>query len=121
SGLFRPNDEITLSDRALAYMVMELARYNFSRSDVDAKGAAYQEIVGANLKGDRGQYFTPRRAVDLMVRILDPKEDETVFDPACGTGGFLVATLAHQLRRFRAEYKRELGDSTQESILDRLR
>src|ERR1019366_1843346 len=93
SGLFRPNDEITLSDRALAYMVMELARYNFSRSDVDAKGAAYQEIVGANLRGDRGQYFTPRRAVNLMVRILDPKENEKVLDPACGTGGFLVATL----------------------------
>jgi type I restriction enzyme M protein len=121
SGLFRPSDEITLSDRALAYMVMELARYNFSRSDVDAKGAAYQEIVGANLRGDRGQYFTPRRAVDLVVRILDPKENEKVLDPACGTGGFLVATLAHQLRRFRAEYKREPGDKTQEAIHDRLR
>lgn len=119
-SLFRDTDEITLSDRALAYMVMELARYNFSRSDVDAKGAAYQEIVGANLRGDRGQYFTPRRAVNLVVRILDPKEHEKVLDPADGTGGFLVATLAHQLRRFRAEYKRELGDKTQESILDRL-
>jgi len=121
SGLFRPTDEITLSDRALAYMVMELARYNFSRSDVDAKGAAYQEIVGANLRGDRGQYFTPRRAVDLIVRILDPKENEKVLDPACGTGGFLVATLAHLLRRLRSEYKRDLGDTTQDSILDRLR
>ncbi|HNU99737.1 MAG TPA: N-6 DNA methylase, partial [Verrucomicrobiota bacterium] len=120
-GLFRDSDEITLSNRALAYMVMELARYNFSRSDVDAKGAAYQEIVGANLRGDRGQYFTPRRAVNLVVRILDPKENEKVFDPADGTGGFLVATLAHQLRRFRAEYKRELGEKTQDSILDRLR
>lgn len=121
SGLFRPSDEITLSDRALAYMVMELARYNFSRSDVDAKGAAYQEIVGTNLRGDRGQYFTPRRAVNLVVRILDPKETEKVFDPADGTGGFLVATLAYQLHRFRAEYKRDLGDKTQDSILDRLR
>jgi len=118
--LFRASDEITLSDRALAYMVMELARYNFSRSDVDAKGAAYQTIVGANLRGARGQYFTPRRAVDLVVRILDPKENEKVFDPACGTGGFLVATLAHQLRRFRAEYRREPGDATLDSILDRL-
>jgi len=119
-SVFRENDELTLSDRALAYMVMELSRYNFSRSDVDAKGAAYQEIVGANLRGDRGQYFTPRRAVDLVVRILDPKEKEKVLDPACGTGGFLVANLAHQLRRFRAEYKRELSDTTQDSILDRL-
>ena len=121
NGLFRPSDEITLSDRALAYMVMELARYNFSRSDVDAKGAAYQEIVGANLRGDRGQYFTPRRAVNLVVRILDPKENEKVFDPADGTGGFLVATLAHQLHRFRAEYARDLGDKTPDSILARLR
>ena len=121
SGLFKGSDEITLSDRALAYMVMELSRYNLSRSDVDAKGAAYQEIVGANLRGDRGQYFTPRRAVNLIVRILDPKENEKVLDPACGTGGFLVATLAHQLRRFRGEYKREPGDKTQEAIHDRLR
>lgn len=119
-SLFRPGDEITLSDRALAYMVMELHRYNFSRSDVDAKGAAYQEIVGSNLRGDRGQYFTPRRAVDLVVRILDPKPNEIVADIACGTGGFLVSTLAHQLRRFRAEYKREPTEKTQEGILDRL-
>ena len=121
TGIFRPGDEITLSDRALAYMVMELARYNFSRSDVDAKGAAYQEIVGANLRGDRGQYFTPRGAVDLVVKILNPRPDEKVLDIACGTGGFLVATLAHQLRRFRAEYNREVGDKTQDTILDRLR
>jgi len=59
--------------------------------------------------------------VHLVVRILDPKEKEKAFDPADGTGGFLVATLAHQLRRFRAEYKRDLGEKTQDSILDRLR
>ena len=119
-SFFRDSDEITLSDRALSYMVMELARYNFSRSDVDAKGAAYQEIVGANLRGDRGQYFTPRCAVNLVVRILNPKENEKVFDPADGTGGFLVATLAHRLRQLRAEYKRDVSDATQESLLDRL-
>ncbi len=119
-SLFRPSDDITLSDRALAYIVMELHRYNFSRSDVDGKGAAYQEIVGSNLRGDRGQYFTPRRAVDLVVRILDPKPHEKVADIACGTGGFLVSTLAHQLRRFRAEYKNEPGEHTQEGILERL-
>ena len=42
-----------------------------------------------NLRGDRGQYFTPPGAVKLMVDILDPQEDEVVLDPACGTGGFL--------------------------------
>ena len=103
-------------------MVMELARYNFSRSDVDAKGAAYQEIVGANLRGDRGQYFTPRRAVDLVVRILAPKDNERVLDPACGTGWRFMSRCLHtDFVNLRSEYKRELGDATQDSILDSLR
>ncbi|HLV97067.1 MAG TPA: N-6 DNA methylase [Ktedonobacterales bacterium] len=101
--IFSGNEEITLSDRALAFMVSELARYEFTRTDVDAKGAAYQEIVGTNLRGDRGQYFTPKGVVKLAVAMLDPKEHERVLDPACGTGGFLVANLAHMLDTFRAE------------------
>ena len=101
--IFSGEEAISLSDRALAFMISELSKYEFSRIDVDAKGAAYQEIVGTNLRGDRGQYFTPRGAIRLVVDILDPKEDERLLDPACGTGGFLVASLAHRLARFREE------------------
>jgi type I restriction enzyme M protein len=101
--IFTGDERLALSDRALAFLVSELARYDFTRTQIDAKGAAYQELVGTNLRGDRGQYFTPRKAIDLMVSILDPKEDEKVFDPACGTGGFLQATLTHLLDRWRAE------------------
>ncbi|MFE2595467.1 restriction endonuclease subunit M [Streptomyces sp. NPDC059396] len=93
--VFKSTDEINLSDRALAFIVSEIAHYDLSGTDVDAKGLAYQELVGTNLRGDRGQYFTPRGAVNLMVEILDPQEDETVLDPTCGTGGFLQATLKH--------------------------
>jgi type I restriction enzyme M protein len=123
-GVFRGNEEITLSHRALAFMVSELAKYEFTRTDVDAKGAAYQEIVGTNLRGDRGQYFTPRGAIKLVVEILSPKEDERVLDPACGTGGFLVATLAYMMKRFREEEEvRPEEESTEEfeSLHDRLR
>jgi type I restriction enzyme M protein len=95
--IFRGNEEITLSERTLAFMVSELARYDFTHSEIDAKGAAYQEIVGTNLRGDRGQYFTPRGVVKLAVEILDPRDNEHVFDPACGTGGFLVGTLDYML------------------------
>lgn len=102
-SIFRGNEEIILSDRALAFMVSELSRYEFSRTDVDAKGAAYQEIVGDNLRGDRGQYFTPRGVIKMAVEIIDPKEDELVLDPACGTGGFLVATLNHMMQKFKKE------------------
>ena len=123
STVFRGNEEITLSDRALAFMVSELAKYDFGRTDVDAKGAAYQEIVGTNLRGDRGQYFTPRGAIKLVVSMLDPKPNERVLDPACGTGGFLTATLAHLAHRFQKEKGIEPGaESTQEflSIQERL-
>jgi type I restriction enzyme M protein len=123
STVFRGNEEITLSDRALAFMVSELAKYDFGRTDVDAKGTAYQEIVGTNLRGDRGQYFTPRGAIKLVVSILDPKSNERVFDPACGTGGFLTAALAHLAHKFQKEKGIEPGaESTQEllSIQERL-
>lgn len=123
-SIFRGNEEITLSSRALAFMVSELSKYEFTRIDVDAKGAAYQEIVGTNLRGDRGQYFTPRGAIRLVVEILQPKENERVLDPACGTGGFLVATLAHMMKQFRAEAQvRAETESSEEfeSLHQRLR
>lgn len=111
SPIFRGNEEITLSDAALAFLVAELQRYDFLRTDIDAKGLAYQELVGTNLRGDRGQYFTPRDAIRLMVQILDPKEDERVMDPACGTGGFLTETLNHLLSSWRSQEgdKPEIG------------
>ena len=113
--IFRGNEEITLSDRALGFLVAELARYDFARTDIDAKGVAYQELVGTNLRGDRGQYFTPRGAIHLMVEMLDPQEDERVLDPACGTGGFLRETLKHLLERWKhAEGTAGDPDSTEE-------
>jgi type I restriction enzyme M protein len=121
--LFKGNEEITLSDRALAFIVSELSRYDFARTDVDAKGAAYQEIVGTNLRGDRGQYFTPRGAIRLVVQILAPKEDERVLDPACGTGGFLVEALNFLNKAFHAEKNLKAGDENTEefiSLRDRL-
>ena len=116
-NIFRGNEEITLSDRALSFIVSELAKYDFTRTDVDAKGVAYQEIVGTNLRGDRGQYFTPRGVVKLVVEMLDPKEDERILDPACGTGGFLVATLGFMLKKFREEQDTKPGQENTTDFL----
>jgi len=102
-NIFRGNEEIALSDRALAFMVSELPKYDFGRTDTDAKGAAYQEIVGDTLRGDRGQFFTPTNAVKLMVQMLAPTDTERIVDPACGTGGFLRAILAYLIKKFREE------------------
>lgn len=116
--IFKGNEEISLSDRALAFIVSELAKYDFTRTEVDAKGVAYQELVGVNLRGDRGQYFTPRGVVKLVIEMLDPGEDETLLDPACGTGGFLVATLGHMMNKFRDEQNTQAGNENTAEFLN---
>ncbi|GMU64623.1 MAG: hypothetical protein AMXMBFR36_08970 [Acidobacteriota bacterium] len=116
--VFRDNPpRITLSDRALAFIVSELAKYDLGRTPIDAKGAAYQEIVGPTLRGDRGQYFTPRGPVNLLVEMLDPKPTERVMDPACGTGGFLVSTLKHLDAKLHAAQGSEPLDETTAEFL----
>lgn len=120
NNIFRGNEEITLSDRALAFIVSELAKYDFARSSIDAKGAAYQELVGVNLRGDRGQYFTPRGVVDLVVEMLDPKDGETVLDPACGTGGFLVSCLKYMKDKIEKRHgiKQEIANTQEFFTVD---
>ena len=62
--------------------------------DGDVKGAIYESILeknGQDKKSGAGQYFTPRPLIQAMVDCLQPKIGETVCDPACGTGGFLLA------------------------------
>jgi type I restriction enzyme M protein len=116
--LFGPRDELALSDRALAFIVGELASYNLTGTDADVKGIAYQELVGDNLRGDRGQYFTPPAAVKLMVDILDPHENDVVLDPACGTGGFLRETLRHLLEKWRADEHTTGFPDTAEQLIE---
>ena len=122
--VFRDNPpRITLSDRALAFIVGELAKYDLGRTPLDAKGAAYQELVKHNIRGDRGQYFTPRGPVDLMVDMLNPLPTEKVMDPACGTGGFLVSTLKHIDKGLHELANVEAGEESTDdflSIQDRL-
>ncbi len=67
---------------------------NWYLTEGDLKGAIYEEILernGSDSKSGAGQYFTPRSLIQAMVDVVDPKVTETVADPACGTGGFLLA------------------------------
>ncbi|MFT4929626.1 MAG: type I restriction enzyme M protein [Phenylobacterium sp.] len=113
-GIFDGSEKLKLSDRALAFMVSELFKYDFGKTEMDVKGAAYQEIVGNNLRGDKGQFFTPRSAIDLMVDIIAPKENERVLDSSCGTGGFLVASIKHVEWNIRREICKNVDFPTEE-------
>ena len=98
SAFFGVNDQtIDLKANVIAYIVSELQRYSLLLSSVDVKGVAYEEIVGSNLRGDRGEFFTPRNACQMAVSMLNPKPSEKLLDPACGTGGFLITAMNHSL------------------------
>ena len=98
--IFKAGDEIELNRTVLAYIVSQLHSYSLLDSTVDVKGVAYEEIVGANLRGDRGEFFTPRNACVMAVQMLDPHPNALVIDPALGTGGFLVTAMNHVLQKF---------------------
>lgn len=102
-AIFEKNDEIKLNPRSLAYVVGELQRYSFLNTNIDVKGKAYEELVGANLRGDRGEFFTPRNVQHMAIEMLDIKLEEKVLDPACGTGGFLVIAMNEMIRRLKKE------------------
>ena len=75
---------------------------NWFSMDGDLKGAIYESILeknGQDKKSGAGQYFTPRPLINAMVDVVQPKITETVADPACGTGGFLLAAYDYMRKQ----------------------
>ena len=80
--------------------------------DVDVKGAAYEGLLERNasdVKGGAGQYFTPRALIKAIVDVIRPTPKETVNDPACGTGGFLLATYAYVSHHYELDKTQKLA------------
>ncbi len=70
--------------------------------DIDVKGAIYEGLLQKNAnesKGGAGQYFTPRPLIKAMVEVMKPTPDMTILDPACGTGGFLLAAYDYMKKQ----------------------
>lgn len=79
--------------------------------DVDTKGAIYEGILeknGQDKKSGAGQYFTPRALIKAMVDVTAPKVGETVCDPACGTGGFLLAAFDYMWKSAKDSKSRKI-------------
>ncbi|MBJ3778826.1 N-6 DNA methylase [Acuticoccus mangrovi] len=108
--IFRENEAIELNPEVLAYIVSQLQMYSLLESDIDVKGRAYEEIVGSNLRGDRGEFFTPRNICQMTVAMLDPGERQVILDPACGTGGFLITAMNYVIEKIRSAEISKWGD-----------
>lgn len=108
--IFRENEVIELNPEVLAYIVSQLQIYSLLESDIDVKGRAYEEIVGSNLRGDRGEFFTPRNICQMTVAMLDPSERQVILDPACGTGGFLITAMNYVIEKIRSAEINKWGD-----------
>lgn len=108
-GVFKAEDKLELTPRTVAWIVKELQNYSLLRTNIDVKGKAYEEIVGSNLRGDRGEFFTPRNVMEMTVAMIDPKPGERVLDSSCGTGGFIVTAMTHAMKTLEADYSRDIG------------
>jgi len=95
-----------------------IGRENWSIMNADVKGDAYEGLLEKNAqdtKSGAGQYFTPRPLIEAIVDVMQPQPGETVCDPACGTGGFLLAAHDYVVRHnpnMTKKQKRALKDAS---------
>ena len=91
---YGPEDKILIDDSLLP-QVMESLDFSLLDASSDPIGDAYEVFAGSESRSRSGQFFTPRNAVDLLVKMVDPKPGESIIDPACGAGGFLASVARH--------------------------
>ena len=108
--IFDENDTLKLTPRTLTFLVAELQKYALLNTNIDIKGKAYEEIVGANLRGDRGEFFTPRNVMKMAVDMINPKDNEKVLDSSCGTGGFVVTAMNKVIERLKERFEELYGE-----------
>lgn len=105
--VFRSSDSISLDSESIKYVVGELQNYAVSDAERDVIGEAFEVFVGPAVRGEEGQFFTPRNVVKAIVEIMDPRPGESILDPACGSGGFLTVALEHVWAKVEGEAKRK--------------
>jgi type I restriction enzyme M protein len=92
-GVFEPTDKIELRDEHLKVCVSFLEKVKLFNSNLQIIDEAFEYLIPQVSKKKEGQFFTPRPVVDMVVKMLNPKANEFVIDPACGSGGFLLHSV----------------------------
>jgi type I restriction enzyme M protein len=115
--IFRKAQNKIQDPAKLKRLIVDLIdKEQWSSADVDVKGDAYEELLersAEDVKSGAGQYFTPRALIRAMVDCVQPGPKDTIIDPACGTGGFLLASYeyltAHHGQELTPEQRTYLG------------
>jgi len=123
SDVFKEHEKISVGDRAICDVVVELQAYRLlsnlhESEDWDIMGYAYEQYTATYLKKKKGQFFTNRLVVDLIIKMLDPDYQDIVLDPAGGSGGFLTGVMRYVRRKILFSSATEISKQRQ---LDRHR
>jgi type I restriction enzyme M protein len=125
--IFSTDETIKLEYKVAAYVVAELQFISILNSATDVKGEAYETLVGANLRGDRGEYFTPRNVCDMTVQVIMQQFQEKdlsaikVVDCCCGTGGFLVSWIDNLRKTLTRQEVRRGNSEPAVRVRDRIK
>lgn len=102
-GVFSQDAKILLSPSHLSVCVSSLQDVKLFNSNLDVVDDAFEYLMSKSSKGEKGQYFTPRYVIDMCVKMLNPKADETMIDPASGSCGFPVHTIFYVWKQILKE------------------
>lgn len=109
-GVFAEGEKIRLTPDHLQVCVGYLEDWKLFNSNLDVIDDAFEYLVNESAKGDKGQYFTPRWVIDLCVKMLNPKEDETLIDTAAGSAGFTVHAIFHVWKAILADMGKDQSE-----------
>ena len=110
--VFDEDDKIRLSKNSISFIVNKLQDVSLLDSTQDAKGLAFQKFLSNHEKDRQGQFFTPEPVIDFCVEMMQPKSDERIIDPACGSGGFLMSAIKYVRKNEQScDIKRFISDN----------
>ncbi|WP_236633070.1 N-6 DNA methylase [Campylobacter armoricus] len=106
-GIFSVESKIALTPSHLAICVSSLQKCKFFNSNLEVIDDAFEYLANKDSKGEKGQFFTPRYVIDMCVKMLNPKKDESMIDTASGSCGFPIHTCFYVWRQIYKECNRE--------------
>jgi type I restriction-modification system DNA methylase subunit len=98
-------EDVSWNENHIKEILLRLSSFDFDEIGSDVIGSAYEKHLSIDNRKRIGQYYTYDYVVDYMVNSIPISKDKTYFDPACGSGGFLIRILDQLAKKYRAKEK----------------